>query len=312
MHDALRTHRPITVRLLNYRADGTPFVNDLTVMPIQSRETNTTSHFLGVMKERPLPQTQNGSQPLPLPSIAGKAGLSAGANGCANGYAGSAGAGPSAPLPEPKQSQSQSQSQPAAPAPMPPAPMPTAQPPHPTRSGAQAAPTGAPGGLPVPALPSMLQEALQHEVPYPQLITERRPPYKTIHVNAAWCRQCGYRADEISGRPYSMLLGPNPSPALMELLEHVFGTGRRVRPPPTRKEERPCRAPPLPRRSPPLPRRAARSPNTPHAHTPTRPAPRPLRLHTTHPTPHANTQHVHHPPPTTHPHAGRAPPAPPR
>ena len=57
-------------------------------------------------------------------------------------------------------------------------------------------------------VPTLLQEALQHDVPYPQLITERSPPFKTIHVNAAWCRQCGYRADEIIGRPYSLLLGP--------------------------------------------------------------------------------------------------------
>ena len=59
----MRNFRSITVRLLNYRADGTPFVNDLTVMPIVDRGTNTTSHFLGVLRERPLPEP---SRPLPF------------------------------------------------------------------------------------------------------------------------------------------------------------------------------------------------------------------------------------------------------
>jgi hypothetical protein len=63
LHNSLKAHRPITVRLLNYRGDGTPFVNDLTVMPIVDRTTNTTSHFLGVLRDRPMPETQR--QPLP-------------------------------------------------------------------------------------------------------------------------------------------------------------------------------------------------------------------------------------------------------
>ena len=55
LHSSLKAYRPITVRLLNYRADGTPFVNDLTVMPILDRTTHTTTHFLGIMREQPLP-----------------------------------------------------------------------------------------------------------------------------------------------------------------------------------------------------------------------------------------------------------------
>ena len=60
LQNALKLFHPITVRLLNYRADGTPFVNDLTVMPIVDRTTNTTSHFLGIVRERPLPVPQRG------------------------------------------------------------------------------------------------------------------------------------------------------------------------------------------------------------------------------------------------------------
>ena len=79
-----------------------------------------------------------------------------------------------------------------------------------------------------PSRPPSLPSRSQHDVGHPQLITERHPPYKTIHVNAAWCRQCGYRADDLIGRPYSMLLGPAPAPSLIELLEHAFSSGRPV------------------------------------------------------------------------------------
>ena len=64
LHSSLKASRPIQVRLLNYRADGSLFVNDLTVMPIVDRATNTTSHFLGILRERPLPDSQRH-----LPSI---------------------------------------------------------------------------------------------------------------------------------------------------------------------------------------------------------------------------------------------------
>jgi PAS domain S-box-containing protein len=53
LHASLQSHRPITVRLVNYRADRSPFINDLTVMPIQ--DGNLTTHFLGIMRERPFP-----------------------------------------------------------------------------------------------------------------------------------------------------------------------------------------------------------------------------------------------------------------
>ena len=65
LHSSLKAFRPITVRLLNYRADGTAFVNDLTVMPIVDRATNTTSHFLGILRERPLPEPQRSLPSLP-------------------------------------------------------------------------------------------------------------------------------------------------------------------------------------------------------------------------------------------------------
>lgn len=54
LRDALHCARPITVRLLNYRADGTPFVNDLTILPIIDPAMQVTTHFLGVVRDRPL------------------------------------------------------------------------------------------------------------------------------------------------------------------------------------------------------------------------------------------------------------------
>ena len=42
-----RCYRPITVRLLNYKVDGTSFVNDLTVLPVTDAASSATTHFLG-------------------------------------------------------------------------------------------------------------------------------------------------------------------------------------------------------------------------------------------------------------------------
>ena len=200
LHSSLKTFRPITVRLLNYRADGTPFVNDLTVMPIVDRATNTTSHFLGILRERriPDPQPQQHAalkQPMSETAAAAAAPRSAQPRVAVNGH-------PSAPS-----------GLHAAAA---------------TGEGDPAASTSTNSGQGPIHIPTQLQEALQFDVPYPQLITERTPPYKTIHVNAAWCRQCGYRADDLIGRPYSLLLGPRPASSLIELLEQSFVSGRAV------------------------------------------------------------------------------------
>lgn len=51
------------MRLINYRADKTPFVNDLTIVPLLDElPGNAVTHFLGIICERPLPG--------PLPSTA--------------------------------------------------------------------------------------------------------------------------------------------------------------------------------------------------------------------------------------------------
>ena len=84
-------------------------------------------------------------------------------------------------------------------------------------------------------LPGRLHEALQHEVPYPQLVTERSPPYKIIHTNAAWRSVTGHGVDELVGKPYQTLLSPTDV-MLHHLLQRAFASAQQAR----------SRRPPLP------------------------------------------------------------------
>ena len=222
LHTSLAAFRPITVRLLNYRADGTPFVNDLTVMPVLDRTTNQATHFLGIMREQPLPGVSSMANGYPgvlpvLQQTAPPGDPNPGVVSLRNLMSGTLGGGYSG-LQEALLGQL-SADRAAAPA---------AAAAHAAAVRAALDQSGTPSTV---HIPTQLQEALQHEVPHPQLITERQPPYKTIHVNAAWCRQCGYRSDDLIGRPYSVLLGPKPPQALVELLERAFSASRRVRTP---------------------------------------------------------------------------------
>jgi hypothetical protein len=55
LNDALRAQRPITVRMINYRADQTPFVNDLTIVPMPEKAApGTATHFVGIMRDHSL------------------------------------------------------------------------------------------------------------------------------------------------------------------------------------------------------------------------------------------------------------------
>ena len=175
LHETLRAGRGITVRLINYRADGSPFVNDLTIGPLFDAGSPSwqPTHFVGTIRERPLPSAQTSALSSLLPSVTlpGGSREEMGAPAVARTWLGAA-----------------------------------------ARRGEPEHESGVGAALEPLKVPNHLQDALQHEAPHPQLISERRPPYKTIHVNAAWCRQCGYHAEELLGRPYSMLLGPTPAP----------------------------------------------------------------------------------------------------
>ena len=259
LHEALRAYRRITVRLINYRADGTPFVNDLTVLPLLDEQTGTkVTHFLGITCERPLPTPLASSAISLAPAIAAPEAMhvaSVSETGddmyaatagddemsasdtpsaivrpsassatstlrSADGIVASGHGGSSSSMSEtapyvPTKLQEALQVRARAPA----------RPSRPSISRSLCHPRIAYNSL-VALATSCSLHPLQRDTHHPQLITERRKPYKTIHVNAAWCRQCGYHAEELLGMPYSLLLGPNPAPALLEVLEIGLATGR--------------------------------------------------------------------------------------
>ncbi|OYX66722.1 MAG: hypothetical protein B7Y88_02470 [Sphingomonadales bacterium 32-64-17] len=51
VREALEAGREITVDILNYRADGVPFINRLLISPL--RDGDTVTHFLGIQSEHP-------------------------------------------------------------------------------------------------------------------------------------------------------------------------------------------------------------------------------------------------------------------
>ena len=57
--------------------------------------------------------------------------------------------------------------------------------------------------------------------------TGRQVPHK-IFPKGWRCRQCGYRADDLLGRPYSLLLGPSPELSLTSLLQRAFSSKTRL------------------------------------------------------------------------------------
>lgn len=50
VRNALETDRPIAVELLNYRKDGTPFWNQLEIVPVRNAE-GTVTHYLGLQRD---------------------------------------------------------------------------------------------------------------------------------------------------------------------------------------------------------------------------------------------------------------------
>ncbi|MBX0295596.1 PAS domain S-box protein [Haloarcula nitratireducens] len=50
LREGIEAERPVTTELLNYRRDGSPFWNRMTITPIED-ETGTVTHFLGFQQE---------------------------------------------------------------------------------------------------------------------------------------------------------------------------------------------------------------------------------------------------------------------
>jgi PAS domain S-box-containing protein len=51
IRDAIESESPIRTEILNYRADGTPFWNRLTVAPVTGNETDEVTHFVGIQQD---------------------------------------------------------------------------------------------------------------------------------------------------------------------------------------------------------------------------------------------------------------------
>lgn len=51
IREAIAAERPVTTELLNYRADGTPFWNELTVTPVTTTDGETVTHFVGFQRD---------------------------------------------------------------------------------------------------------------------------------------------------------------------------------------------------------------------------------------------------------------------
>jgi PAS domain S-box-containing protein len=51
IREALSAEEPLTTELLNYRADGTPFWNELTIAPVSGPHADRTTHFVGFQRD---------------------------------------------------------------------------------------------------------------------------------------------------------------------------------------------------------------------------------------------------------------------
>jgi PAS domain S-box-containing protein len=51
IREALSAEEPLTTELLNYRADGTPFWNELTIAPVSGPRGDRTTHFVGFQRD---------------------------------------------------------------------------------------------------------------------------------------------------------------------------------------------------------------------------------------------------------------------
>jgi PAS domain S-box-containing protein len=51
IREALGANEPTTVEILNYRADGTPFWNELTLAPVTGEDHDSVTHFIGFQRD---------------------------------------------------------------------------------------------------------------------------------------------------------------------------------------------------------------------------------------------------------------------
>lgn len=203
LYETLAAACPIVIRLLSYRRDGTTFVSDVSVTVILGQGLEGATHLLWHFGE-PQPHMSAGRQQAGrhapgLPAMCGHAALHP---GLGNGIPAAALTSCAQPVGDWR----------------PPAHMVGSRAPGSYPASGSAA---ASARMPQISLPARLHEALQREAPYPQLVTERAPPHKIIHTNAAWRRLTGHGADELVGKPFEALLSLH-DPGLHEMLRRAY------------------------------------------------------------------------------------------
>ena len=71
------------------------------------------------------------------------------------------------------------------------------------------------------ALPTTIEAAL---MPSHQsvIITEPDEPFRIVHVNEAWCRSCGFDAEEVLGQTCKIMQGPGTCKATLKMLRQAL------------------------------------------------------------------------------------------
>eukprot|EP00966_Prymnesium_polylepis_P111798 2586172-Prymnesium_polylepis.1 len=72
-----------------------------------------------------------------------------------------------------------------------------------------------------PGLPTSIEAAL---MPSSKniIITEPNEPFRIVHVNEAWCRSCGFDAEEVLGQTCRIMQGPGTCRATLKMLRQAL------------------------------------------------------------------------------------------
>ena len=78
-------------------------------------------------------------------------------------------------------------------------------------------------------IPTHFEEALlQFEVPYPQMITKRQPPFNILYVNSAWCHCLQCTIEDLIGKPYNVIYASELETNSRQSIERALQVGNQV------------------------------------------------------------------------------------
>ena len=86
---------------------------------------------------------------------------------------------------------------------------------------------GSSSSTPLGNLPSTVEAALQPSNEC-RIITEPNEPFRIVHVNEAWCRTCGYDAEEVLGQTCKFMHGPGTCTATLAMLKQALQLKRNL------------------------------------------------------------------------------------